>query len=865
MVKRSASEALAEPSKETCPICSFSTGKDSKWQPQIWAPFQRRNQICQNQALQKQEQDSPNTLSCAYDDCIRSAVPVADQDMLTMRCHLECLQWLIWQEGGALKKCPDYVVEPQFETDLLLLLKYSPELLSRSAQVRVCVEEMRIAQAVAGCLSPKEPLPPGTAAFTLEGLEEIRVSSCPGLLSIPSSVSFCTSMKSLVLISDGLVELPEAVGELRQLVQLFLNGNFLTRLPKSAGELPVLEELCVDSNQLETLPDFVSPRLTLFSAPANRLRELPSVQSMLDRLEVQGNELPLLQGLGPQVRWDGLRVLKVMGNKLTSLPDEVGLMRSLTMMMVAGNQLTELPAGVSDLRRLEWLLVYSNRLEQLPEGVLLSPKLTRVLLEGNPLSAAGLETLLKEARTSQLHALCLDSKQVQGYTNEEELPSCVSLGDDVSGALASKYYMKVVRASQLRREPGVRAAGTPGGPPTAEESPADLIVVAFAASQGEPEWLGVLRRLAAAKRASQLPPADSSLATLLESSLPNQSLQESAMTKLWSKCQASAEDTTSQMALPSLPLADFDVLVVVDHCMCWYGEDAQQFSAALNAVVRKRKKSLFVGASMGGFGALLHGGCLANAVLAFGPQSRLEQALLRPPAKDIESLKALSDQCRSSVEQGNARGACVEVHCAADEHGWHGLSLPLADLCLTVHPLLPRKPFAKLLDRAELLAPVLSDAIYRLLQAPPCHESGGTVAPMAEPRINVAQWTTSGTLFRYWAARQETLQALFVSEQVRHMPRPGDWFCASCGQRNMNQNFFCSAKGPPASGSQGESSGRCPGSLLDLGVIKIPGSRLYPRPGDWGCGKCGAALCAYDRYCPHCWSTQEHEHARVVT
>eukprot|EP00930_Biecheleria_cincta_P036700 TRINITY_DN25150_c0_g1_i1.p1 TRINITY_DN25150_c0_g1~~TRINITY_DN25150_c0_g1_i1.p1 ORF type:complete len:645 (+),score=115.53 TRINITY_DN25150_c0_g1_i1:298-2232(+) len=644
MVKRDASEALAEPGEEICPICCWQTGEQSTWQPQIRAPFQKRKWI-------RQERSSRG-LSCTCDHadgCTCNAVPLAGQDLHTMRCHLECLQWLMWQEGGVSTKFPDYVVEPRFEADLIRTLKDSPELFSRGAQVRLCFEEMRVVQAVAGCWPPVEPPTPSLAAFCLEGLE------------------------------------------------------------------------------------------------------------------------------------------------------------------------------------------------------------------GNPLSAAGLQTLLQEARTSNLQALGLDFKQVQGCTKEEEVPQCVTVGNDVSGTLAAKYYMKVVRASQLRREPGVRAAGTPGGPPTSEECPAELIVVAFAASQGEPEWLGVLRRLAASKRVSQLPPSTSSLANLLEPCMPDRSLQENVMAKLWSKCQVSAQDTVGNAAMPNLPLCDFDVLIVVDHCMRWYSEDAQQFAAALNAVVGKRKKSLFVGASMGGFGALLHGGRLANAVLTFGPQSRLEHACLRPPAENIRSLEALANQCRNSVEQANARGACVEVHCAADEHGWHGLCLPLADLCLTVHPLLPRKPFAKLLDRAELLAPVLSDAVYRLLQTP-AGEAGRQAVAMAEPRINVAQWTTSGALFRYWATRNEVLQALFGSEQARNLPRPGDWFCGRCGQRNMSARFFCAA-----SRLQGDASSCCTGSLLDLGVTKIPGSNRYPRPGDWGCGKCGAALCAYDRHCPHCWGARDHVLAKVVT
>merc|ERR1711933_488377 len=77
-------------------------------------------------------------------------------------------------------------------------------------------------------------------------------------------------------------------------------------------------------------------------------------------------------------------------------------------------------------------------------------------------------------------------------------------------------------------------------------------------------------------------------------------------------------------------LYDFDVLCVVDHRMSWYAGDADGFASALSNVTKTYKHVLFVGASMGGFGAMLHGGRLADAVLAFGPQGLISDAALRP-------------------------------------------------------------------------------------------------------------------------------------------------------------------------------------------------------------------------------------------
>merc|ERR1712137_795436 len=142
------------------------------------------------------------------------------------------------------------------------------------------------------------------------------------------------------------------------------------------------------------------------------------------------------------------------------------------------------------------------------------------------------------------------------------------------------------------------------------------------------------------------------------------------------------------------PLEDFDVLCVVDNRMRWYLEDRHAFAAAIKPIVDQHKRTLFVGASMGGFGALWHGSSLADAVLAFGPQGRLDHATMRPPPT-YETYEELSSQLRQSIRAGRARGAMVEVHCAADEHCWHALSMPLSECALTVHPVLPRRPFAR--------------------------------------------------------------------------------------------------------------------------------------------------------------------------
>jgi len=338
----------------------------------------------------------------------------------------------------------------------------------------------------------------------------------------------------------------------------------------------------------------------------------------------------------------------------------------------------------------------------------------------------------------------------------------------------------------------------------------------------------------------------------------DRSSPEACLARLWAGCQ---RDTGKAARRPAeagevVPLGDFDVLSVVDHRMRWYSEDVPAFSKALEGVCQRYRHVLFVGASMGGFGALLHGGRLAGAVLAFSPQADLVEATLRPPAPDVAALTGLADRLFESIETASGRGALVEVHCAADEHLLHALSMPLRHVDLTVHPLLPRKPFARLLDRARLLLPIISDTVGRLLQetgpeAVAARAERAARAGSAEHRVAVACWSADGSLERHRAEPFELLR-LFFGPGAPHMPRPGDWFCPRCNCRNMSSHFFCWTCGidPEA-------------QVAAAGTACIPGGQNYPQPGDWGCGYCGQALCGYHDRCHRC-GTAKWSHEKTV-
>jgi len=769
---------------------------------------------------------------------------------------LDCVRDVL--EGSDTKALPCHeLMDPQFADDLRGVFDMSPALKHRWPSLRLCLEETRLTLAAQAFPPPDMPAPP-PAAFAFEGLQEIRIGSCLALHKLPAEIGLCRSITGLVLISTGLTELPPEVGDLWRLEQLFLNGNFLRSIPAKVGALPSLQEFCADANLLETLPPFASPKLSLISAPGNRLRRLPTFAGQPSRLEVHGNFISDIE-FGQKAWWSGLQTLKLMGNDLCELPQSLSSLRSLRTLSVAGNRLTALPPCVAQLGRLETILAYNNEIVELPERLLLgSAHLSTVLLEGNPISGASLASLVRAAEWTYARTVALDISQAREYMKwkckdepadaaMKDLPPCISVGDLIDTGSPCKYYLKLVRGSQLRREPGVQAAGLPGGPPPPTEKPARLLLAAFAASQGEPEWMGALRRLFTAPPATALPPPVGEVADVVDGREG-----DAQLAALWAAF--GTPPTAEAMELPSAE--DVDLLSVIDHRMRWYAEDAPALHRVLEALVAQHERSVFVGASMGGFGSLLHGGRLADAVLALGPQSQLDQAILRPPAADGAELRELSRRVAESVLEGRRRGAAMEVHCAADEHFWHGLNLPLAEGALTVHPLMPRKPFARLLDSVSLLGPILADVVHRAVQRPAAARGEALQEEPAEgleqavrrparealpQHMFLARWGRGGALLRHHTTRGELLQ-LFFRPGAPPLPRPGDWFCPRCRRRNMSKQFFCRACGVGVEGAH----------VAATDVIQVPGAREFPLPGDWGCGACGTAMASYEKACSKC-------------
>ncbi|CAE8641565.1 unnamed protein product, partial [Polarella glacialis] len=335
-----------------------------------------------------------------------------------------------------------------------------------------------------------------SCVFFLRGLRCLDLTGHP-VAQIPSEIALLSTLRRLVFIALNITEVPKEVGSLKLLEQFMMTGCPVRRLPEEMGLLPNLWDFYLDGNQLESLPAILPRYNNGIKASGNILESLPeNIGDCSDakNLRAYGNKLTRIPD--SVCRMDRLVEVSLQGNLLRSLPEAIGNVRSIKYFSVHDNQLEHLPDSIASLPELQWLYVYNNRLQVLPRRLLSrARKLERFFVEANPLSAETAVELLSDVPGS-VRVLGVDAAQVQTAVAAKtgaplQLPPSVNSGWMLPWG---NLYAKLAPSSQLRRAEGVLPLSSPepvyGG---------DVLVVAFAASQGEPEWLGSLGQVASGK------------------------------------------------------------------------------------------------------------------------------------------------------------------------------------------------------------------------------------------------------------------------------------------------------------------------------------------------------------------------------
>lgn len=686
---------------------------------------------------------------------------------------------------------------------------------------------------------------------------------------LPPAIGMMTSLTRLVLLSCNISELPGEIGNLHSLEQLFIYGCHLKELPPELSRLRNLWRLCLDSNRLCKLPDSFPTAVDTLELAGNCLEELPSAIGECSRvreIRAYGNRL---RKIPPAIfQLENLRDCCFMGNQIQALPEVLGPLRDLRFLGLSDNQLERLPNAVRDLTSLKWLYLYNNKLRELPRGLLWKlSNLERLFIEGNPLTDEAAADLLSEVpRRVTVGADVFQAASWHRMAGEKAvLPTNVIVGRMLSwGTL----YAKLSPASQLQR--------SEGAPPILSielKTNNAVLVVAFAASQAVPEWLGILGQLGTGEHfvegaRARFPRTPARSFADLYREAHGTPLQDGdgaalkASETMWRDfCRADTDAERDRMRASdgSARLKDFDVLCLCDTSVQWYRNDegsCVDLGTRLQDLATHYERVVFLGVSMGGFGALLHAP-LADTVAVFGPQTDLCRSHLRPGMGGAAEVEKLSASMRASVRTALAQGTRIQYHVALEDHLVYARLLPLPQSALVVHPVAGR--VARLLERVGILAPLLVDMIAEVQEstcARPWPDSvsfaeagygeaacrgdeaayGSATPPVAwnwsdacSRKLQVAKWEVYGGMSLVLTTPWE------LSLLSRSPPKPGDWFCARCGGRSEEDCIACRA---------------CPACFQTRNrVAQLGGSPGWRRH---KCKSCGADHAAYTTSCPQC-------------
>ena len=203
---------------------------------------------------------------------------------------------------------------------------------------------------------------------------------------------FAVIMFAIVFRSLAFAETPPATMGLPavQTTYIGINGsgtNVLAVFPPIICNVQNLDGLEITNHSFSSLPSCISSlgrTLNILRLSGNKLSGLPEEIGdlfFLSNLDAKNNALTSVPNRIGDLK--KLSNLNLSGNKLTSLPSTIGEASALETLDLSNNQITDLPNSMAKLSRLRNLLLSKNQLKAAPAILPFLINLEKLDLSGN--------------------------------------------------------------------------------------------------------------------------------------------------------------------------------------------------------------------------------------------------------------------------------------------------------------------------------------------------------------------------------------------------------------------------------------------------------------------------------------------------
>ena len=235
-------------------------------------------------------------------------------------------------------------------------------------------------------------------------IEAIDISEC-GLREIPPILLQIKQLKVLKASYNHIHSLPEQWGHL-DIIALDISENLFDEVSLTINRLENLEILVMDHCNLKKFPDHVLELkklrcLVLDNNPLGPVTFETLQSTSLESISLKGCLIPEMSRLQfSNLRFIDIRsnsiqafpvdltreinVLKLSGNEIDTVPEEISLLKRLTELKISSCGIKQFPGAVLTLKTLQSLDISNNFIRNIPPDIS-KLKLRKLCIAGNPL------------------------------------------------------------------------------------------------------------------------------------------------------------------------------------------------------------------------------------------------------------------------------------------------------------------------------------------------------------------------------------------------------------------------------------------------------------------------------------------------